>query len=82
MSNHKSKESGTKVRVAVVQAAPVCFNLNATLVKLKDLCSTAAKNGAEIVMFPEAFLSAYPRGSLFGASSDYYGDRADVSLIY
>jgi predicted amidohydrolase len=71
--------TGGTFRVAVIQAAPVVFNLEATLAKLKVLCKTAADNGAKVIMFPEAFLSAYPRGSLFGASSAYYGNRAGVS---
>jgi nitrilase len=66
-----------KLRVAVVQAAPVCFNLDASLLKLAQLCKGAAENGAKFVMFPEAFLSAYPKGSVFGAMSEYYGDKAD-----
>ncbi|KAI1179986.1 carbon-nitrogen hydrolase [Nemania sp. FL0916] len=48
------------VRVAAVQAAPVSFNLQKSLEKLTKLTAEAAKGGAELVVFPEAFLSAYP----------------------
>ncbi len=55
------------VRAAVVQAAPVVFDRERTLAKLADLTREAADLGAGIVLFPEAFLSAYPKGLDFGA---------------
>lgn len=53
--------------VAVVQAAPVAFDRERTLDKLADLAADAARPGAQLVVFPEAFVSAYPRGLDFGA---------------
>jgi len=55
------------VRAAVVQAAPVVFDLERTLDKLCDLAADAARQGATLVLFPEAFVSAYPKGLDFGA---------------
>jgi nitrilase len=55
------------VRAALVQAAPVAFDLAQTLDKLQDLTTKAASQGAELVLFPEAFVSGYPRGLDFGA---------------
>jgi nitrilase len=55
-----------KVKVAVVQAAPVLFNLNATLKKTCKLISEVADQGAQLILFPEAFIPAYPRGLMFG----------------
>jgi nitrilase len=55
------------LRVAVVQAAPVVFDVPRTLVKLRDLSADAARQGAKLAVFPEAFLSAYPKGLGFGA---------------
>jgi nitrilase len=52
---------------AVVQAAPVSFDTPRTLEKLRGLAADAAKTGAKLVVFPEAFVSAYPRGLDFGA---------------
>ena len=52
---------------AVVQAAPVGFDREATLAKAIELASRARSKGADLVVFPEAFLSAYPRGLDFGA---------------
>ena len=55
------------VKVAVVQAAPVLFNKEATLEKVALLTRRAAGTGARIVLFPEAFIPCYPRGMTFGA---------------
>ena len=55
------------VRVAVVQAAPVAFDREFTLAKVRQLTREAAGKGAALVVFPEAFVSAYPRGMTFGA---------------
>src|SRR5256885_4191262 len=55
------------VRAALVQAAPVAFDRECTLEKVRTLTAGAASQGAQIVVFPEAFVSAYPRGLTFGA---------------
>src|SRR5437762_1071428 len=54
-------------RVAVVQAGSVPFNRSRTLDKTLSLVSDAAVQGAELVVFPEAFLTGYPKGLDFGA---------------
>ena len=54
-----------KIKVAVVQAASVSFNLDATLEKVKRLALEAAAGAAQLAVFPEAFVSAYPRGMDF-----------------
>ncbi len=59
-------ESTSPVRVAVVQAAPVLFEREATLAKATRLVAEAAVGGAQLVLFPEAFVPAYPRGLSFG----------------
>lgn len=56
------------VRAAVVQAASVAFDRDGTLEKLASLTRTAAQEGAELIVFPEAFVSGYPRGLSFGAT--------------
>jgi len=55
------------VKASVVQAAPVPFDREKTLEKVRDLAADAAKAGSQIVLFPEAFVSAYPKGLDFGA---------------
>jgi nitrilase len=54
------------VRVAVVQAAPVLFDREATVKKACRLIREAAGLGAQLILFPEAFIPAYPRGLSFG----------------
>jgi nitrilase len=56
------------VNVAVVQAAPVLFDTPRTIQKLADLAADAARRGAELVVFPEAFVGGYPKGHDFGVS--------------
>jgi len=63
-----------KFHVGVVQAAPVAFDRERTLEKVDDLARQAAAKGARLVLFPEAFVSAYPRGLDFGA---VVGSRSD-----
>lgn len=56
-----------RVKAAVVQAAPVLFDRQATLEKVGRLCLEAAGQEAQLILFPEAFIPAYPRGLSFGA---------------
>src|SRR3954467_668575 len=56
-----------KVTAAVVQAAPAPFDSARTLEKLEALAADAARQGAELAVFPEAFVSGYPKGMDFGA---------------
>lgn len=56
------------VKVAVVQAAPVLFNKDATIDKIAELVPKAAAKGAQLVLFPESFIPCYPRGMSFGAN--------------
>jgi nitrilase len=55
------------IRVAVVQAAPAVFDVGRTLEKLHRLAGEAGRRGARLALFPEAFVSAYPKGLGFGA---------------
>jgi nitrilase len=48
------------VKVACVQAEPVILDRDATLDKLADIIAEAAREGAELVVFPETFVSVYP----------------------
>ena len=54
-------------KAAVIQDSPVLFNLKLTIDKVETLTKEASKNGASLVVFPEAFISAYPKGLIFGA---------------
>lgn len=59
-------EKQPSVKVAVVQAGPVLFDRQATVEKSRELIYTAADHNAQLVLFPEAFIPAYPRGLSFG----------------
>lgn len=50
-----------------MQAAPIAFDRARTIAKVRELTLDAAARGARLVVFPEAFVSAYPRGMTFGA---------------
>lgn len=53
-------------KIALIQAASVLFNLEATIDKAASLAREAAENGAQLLLFPEAFIGGYPRGLSFG----------------
>lgn len=48
------------VRVACAQIEPVIFDRDATIDKLATVAAEAAANGAQLVLFPETFVPAYP----------------------
>jgi predicted amidohydrolase len=49
-----------KVRIAIIQAAPVWMDLEASLRKLVRLVEAAAKEGAQLVVLGETWLPGYP----------------------
>ena len=48
------------VKVAAAQAAPIFLDRKTTVEKAGDLICQAGKNGAKLIVFPEAFISGYP----------------------
>nr|XP_023881549.1 bifunctional nitrilase/nitrile hydratase NIT4B-like [Quercus suber]POE74126.1 bifunctional nitrilase/nitrile hydratase nit4a [Quercus suber] len=58
----------TVVRATVVQASTVFYDTPATLDKAERLLAEAAGYGAQLVVFPEAFVGGYPRGTNFGVT--------------
>lgn len=61
-------------KAAVVQSAAVAFDNQQTVLRMKELASQARDQGATLVVFPEAMLGTYPKGSTFGA---YVGGRSE-----
>ncbi|HKV43752.1 MAG TPA: carbon-nitrogen hydrolase family protein [bacterium] len=47
------------VRAAVIQAAPIVLNREATVEKACGLIRSAATQGAKLIVFPEAYIPAY-----------------------
>jgi predicted amidohydrolase len=76
-----SPQTQRSVKVAAIQAAPVAFDLTASLEKVAVLTAEAASNGAELVVFPEAFLSAYPWRYAFDATVGYREPRGTFASI-
>ena len=48
------------VKVACVQAEPVILDREATIDRVAELTGEAAAAGAQLVLFPEAFVPCYP----------------------
>jgi nitrilase len=55
------------LKVAVVQAGSILFDRQATITKAEHLIAEAANMGAQLALFPEAFIGGYPKGADFGA---------------
>jgi nitrilase len=56
----------SKLRAAVVQAGSVPFQPDACVDKAVRLIGDAAATGAKLVVFPEAFVTGYPKGQGYG----------------
>ena len=56
-----------KYKVAVVQAAPVFLDLDATVDKTIALIEEASAKGAKLIAFPETFIPGYPWQIWLGA---------------
>ncbi|BBH21790.1 nitrilase [Paenibacillus baekrokdamisoli] len=58
--------SNQNVRVAVIQSAPILFDKISALDKIASWTKQASSEGAQLVVFPEVFVSGYPRGLSMG----------------
>jgi nitrilase len=65
----------TPVRAAVVQAAPAFFDTPTSVDRVVAHTAEAASAGAELVVFPEAYVGGYPWGLAFGTA---VGGRSDA----
>lgn len=54
-------------RVAVVQAGSQLFNTPRTLERMAAHCAAVKQEGAQLAVFPEAYIGGYPKGLDFGA---------------
>lgn len=58
--SHKDHKMGKAVKVAAIQAEPAWNDLQGGVTKSISLIQEAAKNGANVVGFPEVFIPGYP----------------------
>lgn len=65
-----------KVKVGVVQATPALFDIEKTVQIVIDWIEKGAKEGCELLLFPESFIPCYPRGLDFDS---VVGRRTDKS---
>ena len=63
------------VRVAAVQAAACPFDTNRAVEIVCSMTAEAAKEGAKLILFPEAYVGGYPWGLAFGTA---VGGRSEV----
>jgi nitrilase len=65
-----------KVKVGVVQATPVLFDIEKTVEIVISWVEKGVNEGCELLLFPESFIPCYPRGLNFDA---FIGRRTDKS---
>lgn len=68
---HKMEKRYPKYIAAAVQAAPVYMNREKTLEKACSMMDEAASNGADLVAFPESFISGYPWWNFVGTGRPF-----------
>ena len=68
------------IKVACVQAEPVVLDREATLDKLADIAGRAAREGARLLVFPEAFIPAYPSSAWAKAFAGWADPRAKAAF--
>jgi nitrilase len=68
------------VKAACVQAEPVVLDREATLAKLERLTAEAAEQGAELVVFPEAFIPVYPSSVWAKHFAGWADDRSKATF--
>ncbi|RYF75099.1 MAG: hypothetical protein EOO39_07470 [Cytophagaceae bacterium] len=62
------------VKVGVVQATPALFDLKKSVEKTISWIERGAREGCQLLLFPETFIPCYPRGLRFDA---VIGRRSD-----
>src|SRR5204862_2806136 len=68
------------VKVACVQAEPVILDREATLDRLEQLAAEAARNGAELIVFPETFVPVYPSSRWAKAFAGWQSEGAKATF--
>jgi len=72
------------VKVAAAHAAPVYMDKGATTQKAISMIEEAAKNGAELMVFPESFIPGFPVWASLWApiyNHDWFGKMVENSIL-
>ncbi|MEQ9569563.1 MAG: carbon-nitrogen hydrolase family protein, partial [Longimicrobiales bacterium] len=67
--------AASRGRIAVVQPAPAFFDTPTAVERVAARTAEAAEEGADLVVFPEAYVGGYPWGLAFGTA---VGGRSDA----
>lgn len=74
-------------KIAIIQESPVLLDRKKTIEKAVQLIDQAASSGAELVVFPEAYISGYPAwiwrlrpGGDWGTSEDLHSRLLDSAV--
>jgi nitrilase len=74
-------------KIAIIQESPILLDREKTLEKAVQLIDQAASSGAELVVFPEAYISGYPAwiwrlrpGADWGTSEDLHSRLLDSAV--
>jgi nitrilase len=85
MSTEGVNGSRGPVKVAAVQAAPVLLDREATVARVAEFTHKAAGDGAELVVFPEAFIPGPPvwidTARIWDGDEDWYRMLADQAVV-
>lgn len=67
-----SGDSYPKFRAIAVQASSVFLDRDATIEKVEDLVKKASKRGADLIVFPESYIPAFPVWNIVHAPIDQH----------
>lgn len=67
-----------KIKAAVIQDNPVFFDKEKTIQKVESLTKECSMQGCNLILFPESFIPAYPRGFSFGSNIGHRSDEGRV----
>jgi nitrilase len=82
------------IKVGVIQATPALFDIAKTVEIVISWIERGAKQGCELLLFPESFIPCYPRGLRFDAVVgrrtdksreqwlDYWNNSIETSSVY
>ena len=78
------KDLKKECHIALVQATPVMFDKDKCVEKVLRYIDECAKNGAELIVFPELFIPGYPLGMTYGftVGSRKAAGRKDWKVYY